>query len=187
MATDQSHIDPVSHMAQQWRQVAPALDTTPLLVLGRLQRIQARADVLLRARFAAEGLGPGEFDVLAALRRHDPTGPIPAGELAQATLVTAGAATKRVDRLVAAGLATRSRASTDGRSRSVSLTDRGRQLTDRLMAAHMNAEADILSALTRDEQSQLAGLLAQLLHTLESAQDDAKPAPPDGRREEVAG
>jgi DNA-binding MarR family transcriptional regulator len=154
-------------MAQQWAQVLPGLNTKPLLILGRLQRAVARTDPLLRPKFAAAGLGAGEFDVLAALRRHDPTGPVSAGELAEAMLVTAGAATKRVDRLIAAGLVTRERAGPDGRGRYIALTGRGRELTDRLMAAHMTTEEVILSGLDQGEQEQLAHLLTRLLNHIE--------------------
>ncbi|MEO6885104.1 MAG: MarR family winged helix-turn-helix transcriptional regulator [Jatrophihabitantaceae bacterium] len=163
--------DAVARMSQQWRQVLPGLDTQPLLVLGRLQRVVARTDPLLRLKFAAAGLGPGEFDVLAALRREDPAGPVPAGELAETMLVTAGAATKRADRLIAAGLVTRERSGTDGRGRYLALTGRGRELTDRLMTAHMDTEASILSGLGQSEQDQLAHLLSRLLNHLEEPSD----------------
>lgn len=163
--------DAVALMAQQWRQVLPGLNTEPLLVLGRLQRAVARTDPLLRPEFAAAGLGAGEFDVLAALRRHDPTGPVSAGQLAEAMLVTAGAATKRVDRLIAAGLVTRERAGADGRGRYVALTAHGRELTDRLMTAHMTTEASILSGLGQGEQAQLAHLLTRLLNHIEQPPD----------------
>jgi DNA-binding MarR family transcriptional regulator len=155
-------------MAEQWQLVLPGLDTRPLLVLGRLQHIVSRSDARLRPTFAAAGLGAGDFDVLAALRRRDPTGPVPLGELAESMLVTAGAATKRVDRLVAGGLVTRERSGTDGRGRSIALTARGRTLTDRLMAMHMANEAAILSALEADEQQQLAYLLSRILGHIEN-------------------
>lgn len=160
--------DAVARMAEQWRRVFPSLDTRPLLVLGRLQRITARSDVRLRPTFAAAGLGAGDFDVLTALRRRDPEGPVPAGDLAESMLVTAGASTKRVDRLVAAGLVTRERSGSDGRGRHIALTGRGRTLTDRLMDRHMINEAAILSALDEDEQEQLAGLLARVLDFIEN-------------------
>lgn len=163
--------DAVARMSGQWRRILPDLDTGPLLVLGRLQRIVARTDPLLRPKFAAEGLGGGDFDVLAALRRHDPAKPVSAGELAETMLVTAGAATKRVDRLVAAGLVTRERSATDGRGQYVSLTGHGRELTDRLMAAHMSTEASILAGLDRGEQEQLAHLLTGLLNHIEEPSD----------------
>lgn len=159
--------DAVAHMVGQWQRVLPELDASPLLTFGRLQRISALIHPALRPTFAAVDLGVGDFDVLAALRRHDPSGPLPVGDLAEAMLVTAGAITKRVDRLVAAGLVTRQRSATDGRGRSIRLTERGRVLTDQLIERHLRNEAALLQDLTRDEQEQLANLLARLLAGLE--------------------
>ncbi|GAB3557992.1 MarR family winged helix-turn-helix transcriptional regulator [Spelaeicoccus albus] len=167
-SSNQPAADAVAGMADEWKHVLPDLDTRPLLVLGRLQRIVARSDASLRPAFAAAGLGAGDFDVLAALRRRDPAGPVPAGDLAEAMLVTPGAATKRVDRLAAAGLVTREASESDRRGRSIALTGRGRTLTDRLMNEHMANEATVIAALDDAEQDQLAGLLARILNHIEA-------------------
>ena len=56
---------------------------------------------------------------------HDPRGRAP-GELAANTMVTTGAMTKRIDRLVQSGLVTRRESTTDGRRRVVGLSPKGR-------------------------------------------------------------
>ena len=160
--------DVVGTIVEQWRARLPALDTSPLLVLGRIQRLATLCDPLLRAPFAQADLAPGDFDVLAALRRV-PAQALSNGDLARATLVTPGAMTKRIDRLAQAGLVTRDRDPEDARGRVVMLTADGERLVDRLMADHMANEATILSALDSEEFQRLAGLLGKLLASVEAS------------------
>lgn len=53
---------------------------------------------------------------------------LPQGEIAEHTMVTAGATSKRVDRLMIGGLVSRHPRADDGRGRVVTLTRRGREL-----------------------------------------------------------
>lgn len=78
-----------------------------MLVIGRIQRLAQLLDVALRPPFAHAGLGQGDFDVLAALRRSGPPYSRSPGQLREALMVTSGAVTKQVDRLLAKGLVTR--------------------------------------------------------------------------------
>ena len=152
--------DVVDRIVEQWDAVALGVDASPLHVVGRVQRLAALWDLALRPPFVAAGLTAGDFDVLAVLRREGM--PVSPSRLAASMLVTAGATTKRVDRLVASGLVSRGAPSRDGRERLVSLTDRGRELTDGLMRAHLANESALLSGLTDDERETLAGLLRKL-------------------------
>lgn len=138
-----------------------------MAVVGRLHRLAALLDVELRTVFAEEGLGNGDFDVLATLRRSGPPFRLSAGELAASTLVTSGAVTKRVDRLEARGLVRRTVSAADGRGRVIELTSEGRALTDELLGRHWANEDRLLHALDPHERDQLAGLLRCLLLDLE--------------------
>jgi DNA-binding MarR family transcriptional regulator len=161
-------MDQVAEIAGQWRVERPDLDPSPMLVLGRIQRIEALADAVLRAPFAAAGLGHGEFDALAALRRAGRPFALSPGQLADAMLVTTGAVTKRVDRLVERGLAARATAPGDGRARVVTLTPAGRRLTDRLIAEHLDNERALLGGLSPAELDRLADLLGRLLRSIDT-------------------
>lgn len=155
-------MDKVEHSAEQWRLLHPDMDVDPLLVVGRVQRLWALWDDQLRGIFAEAGLHSGDFDVLAALRRTDR--PVTPGDLARSMLVTAGATTKRVDRLNEAGLVERvDRGDGDGRQRPVQLTPTGIATADRLMRAHLANEARLLESLSAREQQELATLLSRLL------------------------
>jgi DNA-binding MarR family transcriptional regulator len=154
--------DAVGLIARTWARERPDLDPSPLLVIGRLIRLSVAYDVALRPPFAAAGLGSGDFDLLAALRRAGEPYTLTPSELATAMLVTSGAVTKRLDRLEGQSYVHRAASASDGRSRTVTLTDAGRQLVDELMPVHLANEARLLQPLTPDQQLQLAELLRLL-------------------------
>lgn len=152
----------VQHMVDQWKSERPDLDASPMLVVGRMFRLVSSWDRELRGPFAEAGLGNGDFDVLAALRRAGEPYALSAGALSRTVLVTTGAITKRVDRLEADGRVTRSVAEEDSRGRRITLTEAGLRLTDELMEVHLENQRHLLEALGPGEQAELAGLLEKL-------------------------
>ncbi len=164
--------DAVDRITDQWARERPELDTSPMGVVGRLHRLAALLDVELRTVFATAGLGNGEFDVLATLRRSGPPFRLTPAELCSSAMVTSGAVTKRVDRLEERGLVTRSVSESDRRGREVHLTARGRALVDDLVVEHWANEDRLLQPLDAAERDQLAGLLRRLLVALEGPADD---------------
>ncbi|WP_285703287.1 MarR family transcriptional regulator [Microtetraspora sp. NBRC 16547] len=163
--------DAIAAIAEQWKHERPDLDATPMLVIGRLFRLTDALDQRLRPPFGAAELGNGDFDVLAALRRSGEPYTLSAGELSRTVLVSTGAITKRVDRLEARGLVTRSVAEADSRGRLITLTDEGIALTDELIAVHLDNQRRLLAGLSGDEQAQLASLLERLSSTLDASDD----------------
>src|SRR5690606_42131151 len=65
--------------------------SSPMLAVGRLFRVTDALDRRLRPPFATAGLGNGDFDVLAALRRSGDPYALTPGELSRTILVTTGA------------------------------------------------------------------------------------------------
>ncbi|MGC4783478.1 MarR family transcriptional regulator [Micromonospora zamorensis] len=154
--------DRITQIVGQWRRERPDLDPSPLLIIGRIQQLAVVLDAALRPPFAAADLGNGEFDVLAALRREGDPYALTAGQLSQRMLVTTGAVTKRVDRLIARGLVSRSVFESDARGRVVALTPAGMTLIDHLIEEHLANEARILRGLTDSDRAALERLLATL-------------------------
>ena len=149
----------VDDVMAQWGRERPDLDVSPQAVFGRLHRLAdlTRAD-LIRG-YAAFGLGEGEFDVMAALRRAPHGGELAPGEIARYTMVTTGAVSKRLDRLEEAGLVQRRSSAVDARSKVVVLTDAGRRLIDEAFTAHIANEHRLLAPLTAEERAHLVTLL----------------------------
>lgn len=159
MSPEPDHVDSI---VAQWEHERPDLDPSPMHVIGRVSRLAATVDELLRPVFVARGLGDGDFDVLAALRRSGAPYELTPGELGASTMVTSGAVTKRVDRLERGGLVERRVDDSDARGRRIRLTEQGIALIDEAFAVHMANEARMLAGLTAAERSDLVRLLRRL-------------------------
>ncbi|MGA1835821.1 MarR family transcriptional regulator [Herbiconiux sp. 11R-BC] len=159
--------DRVARIQEEWRRERPELDVSPQGVIGRLHRLAGHLTGELTEVYARHGLGEGEFDVLATLRRSGPPYERAPGELAEHTMVTTGAVTKRLDRLVQAGLVTRRPAGGDGRRRVVALTPKGVQLIDAAFAEHMANERRLVEQLSAADRAALERILTGWLAAFE--------------------
>jgi len=160
-------MDRAAFAAEQWRQQLPGLDTAGMVVLGRLaEAAQLIARDHLNPLFARFGLQPGEFDVLATLRRSGPPYRLTPTTLYEAAMISSGSMTNRLDRLEKAGLVQRLPNPEDGRGTLVGLSEAGLTLIDEAVNAHVANQRRVLAGLDAAEQVQLAGLLEKLLATL---------------------
>jgi DNA-binding MarR family transcriptional regulator len=157
-------MDRAAKAVEQWKRERPDLDVSPMLVLGRLNEASSLvARDRLAPLFARFGLQAGEFDVLATLRRSGQPYALTPTALYEATMVTSGAMTNRLDRLEKAGLILRGPHPNDRRGIVVQLTENGLALIDAALTAHVANEHEILAGLTVAERDTLAGLLAKLI------------------------
>lgn len=157
--------DRVSDFLAMWAHERPDLDASPMGVLGRISRANAIIGRELSEYFADSGLQPGEFDVLATLRRVGAPYTLSPGALAATTMVSGAAVTNRLNRLEDKGLIRRSIDPDNRRAIRVVLTDRGRALVDDLVEGHLANERRLLAGLDPAEQEQLGALLARLLES----------------------
>ncbi|TFC21811.1 MarR family winged helix-turn-helix transcriptional regulator [Cryobacterium glucosi] len=160
--------DRVARIQAEWRRERPDLDVAPQAVIGRLHRLAAHLTGELASVYRAHDLGEGEFDVLAALRRAGSPYERAPRELADHTMVTTGAMTKRLDRLAAAGLIVRRHVAGDGRRRVVALTPRGLDVIDAAFADHMDNERRLVDQLSDDDRDRLEAILTRWLRAYES-------------------
>jgi DNA-binding MarR family transcriptional regulator len=152
--------------AGQWAQERPDLDTSPMILLGRLAEAALRtARDHLNPLFAEHGLQPGEFDVLATLRRSGAPHALTPTDLYEAAMISSGSMTNRIDRLEKAGLVERRPNPADKRGTLVALTADGLNLIDALIALHVANQHNVVSGLDLREQEILSELLAKLLAT----------------------
>lgn len=156
--------------AEQWQRELPQLDTRAMQVVGQLGTVaQLMARDWLNPLFAEHGLQPGEFDVLATLRRSGAPYALTPTALYEAAMLSSGGMTNRIDRLETAGLIERQKHPTDRRGVLVALTSQGKELIDKLVLLHVANEQRMLAALTAREQGQLGQLLAKLLQGMTQA------------------
>lgn len=158
--------DNVDWRLNQWRTERPDIDPTPMGVVARIQRACRLLERELRDHFATHDLQLWEFDMLGTLRRSGQPYQLTAGQLVESSMVTSGAITNRIDRLVAKELVTREVDPLNRRSVLITLTERGRELIDGIVVDHVDLEAKLLSKLSGRDQEHLTGLLRQLLTSL---------------------
>jgi DNA-binding MarR family transcriptional regulator len=160
--------DDVDRLVEAWQRQRSDLDLRPMEVLSRVTRLGHHLDRARRQAFAEHAIESWEFDVLAALRRAGAPYELSPGRLLRETLVTSGTMTNRVDRLVARHLVERLPDPSDRRGVLVRLTDTGRTTVDGALESLLARERALLAGLGPTQQSQLAGLLRELVVPFEA-------------------
>lgn len=161
--------DSVDRIIAQWAQARPDLDVSPMGIIGRLSKLTRIFERTLQDVFIRYELQPGEFDLLATLRRSgSETRGLTAGELAESAMVTSGAITNRLDRLVAKALVTREMDPLSRRTIRVALTERGRNVVDQALVDHLKNEDQLLASLPAEQREKLEAMLRDLLLAQES-------------------
>lgn len=158
MASDQ-----VDAILAQWKRERPDLDVSPMGLIGRTNRLANYFKKAIGKTFAEFGLNPGEFDVLATLRRTGAPYQLSPTELFKSMMVSSGTMTNRIDGLEKAGLVERIPDPGDRRGTLIQLTDKGFALIEKALEAHVENEHRILSNLDESEREALAQLLRKLL------------------------
>ncbi|KAA3651008.1 MAG: MarR family transcriptional regulator [Proteobacteria bacterium] len=163
--------DAIDTILAQWRRERPELDLAPMGVIGRLARCAALMQRELETAFSAFGIGRGEFDVLATLRRAGAPYCLSPTALFNSLMITSGTMTHRLQGLEARGWIVREPDPADARSKRVKLTPAGQALIDKAVEAHLENERRILAPLDTASRSALDAQLARLLAVLEPPTD----------------
>ena len=159
--------DEVDQLIAAWQRERPDLDVSPLQVLSRVTRLARHLDIARREAFALHDLEPGEFDVLAALRRAGQPYALTPSQLVNANLVTSGTMTNRVDRLVIKDFVRREPDPSDGRGVLVALTTTGRAKVDLALRDLLSRERELLKNLSESDSVELANALRKIVLPLD--------------------
>ncbi|GAA4571630.1 MarR family winged helix-turn-helix transcriptional regulator [Planotetraspora kaengkrachanensis] len=161
--SDPIDADEVDAIVQQWAVERPELDTLPMEVFGRIYRIARQMGDRVEESYARFGIGRGEFDVLAALRRAGEPYTLSPSRLSATLMLTSGGMTGRLDKLERAGLVQRVPDPGDRRALRARLTAKGREVVDGAVGAGLAEQAAVLSRLPERQRTELAALLRTLL------------------------
>lgn len=161
---DSDHVD---RIVEQWAEQRPELDTSGLRVAARAIRLQRYLDQAVSDAVRPFGLHIGELNVLATLRRSGPPFQLTPTQLYRGLLLSSGAMTNRLDRLEANNLITRTVDPDDRRRVQVALTERGREVIDQAMDAHVSRLDEVLAGIDDQQRTELEDLLRTLLIRLE--------------------
>jgi DNA-binding MarR family transcriptional regulator len=170
--TDQDHID---RFLKRLEVLPPeiGIDLEVEGIVDRINGIRRRIHRGMEATLAEHGLTQPDWQVLTALRLAPDHRSSP-GVLAADLELSSGAMTSRLDRLEESGLITRLADSNDRRGVVVELTKAGLAAWDTAADIQGRREAFFASALTKEEQVQLNGLLRKLMLAFESREPDEK-------------
>ena len=178
---------PVDLMIERWERERPDLDASSLAIIARVTRLARAIDEDAADALREFNLSDVEFQLLAAIRTAPDCRAAPR-TLLQPLMVTSGGLTNRIDRLESAGFLVRAPNPDDRRGVFLELTPRGRELVDRVTAAYLQNQDDLLrEALTDGERATLAPLLRKLLDSLSARSTQRQPAQRGPRARDPAG
>jgi DNA-binding MarR family transcriptional regulator len=141
----------------------PQLDTEGYDVAGRIIRLAHAIETTRSEQLASYGLSPGEFDVLATVRRIDQGEGVNPGRFLESMVITSGGLSKRLDRLETEGLIERSPDPNDRRGTLIRLTPHGQAVIDEVLPLVVKSESEVIKAkLTPRQLEQTADLLRRL-------------------------
>ena len=155
-------------IAASLKRERPDLDQTDYLYLLYAQRVGRILDAVDDRHCRTEfGISAAEMRVLFALRRAGPTYALRPTELFRSLLVTSGAITKQVDRLILAGYVDRQPGPDRSGGFLIHLAERGFKAADAALTALADSSVVSHSALTTKERETVSRLLAKMLQDLE--------------------
>lgn len=160
-------MDKLDHVIAQWQQEKPDMDTSSMALVGRLLRLSKYIESSIIQCHKKIGLTPGEFDVLATLRRSGEIASLTPSELTSALLLTSGAMTNRLDKLNEKGFIHRKHCEQDRRSVTVELTEKGYQLVDQALDFHVRVLDDLTKRLSDEDKTSVSMTLRAWLTTFE--------------------
>ena len=152
---------PAAQIAADWQRERPGTPVSSIEIVTPVWRLAKLLADDRRRVLAAAGVDGATLDLLAVLRRDGPPYTLSTREIADRTLVTAGAVSQRVARAERDGLVTRMPGG--NRSVLVTLTDTGHATVERTVDQVLGREAMLVAGLTSDQRADLAGLLDTLL------------------------
>lgn len=156
--------DRVDRIRERLAELYPDLDTTAFGITGRVLRLAREIEMQRAEHLASFDLAPGDFDVLATLRRTDLGDGVNPGRLLESLLITSGGLTKRLDRLEEAGHIERHPDPSDRRATRVRFSPQGLEVIDEAIPSLLEMEgASTLSRLSTNQVEQAASMLRRLV------------------------
>ena len=154
--------DLIDDMQAEWAEQRPDIDFSSIGAVVRIQLLAKLLNDNAEQALSQFGLKLWEYDVLSALRRQGRPYEMLASELAQASLLTSGTITTRIDGLENRGLVERRPDSHDRRAINIRLTSKGKELIDKAVAARIDRADEQLSCMTESEIARISSGLRKL-------------------------
>ena len=163
-----------AEVAALWSAELPGLDLNPFLVSGTIMRLAQRLERVFTATARARGVGPGELRILLALRRSAPRYALSPTALFRRLMITSGAVSKQVDRLVELGHVTRMADPDVLRGVLIQLQPSGREIAEDAMREICSANGG-LENLSQGDAGTVLDALSLVGHVLDEAELAGEP------------
>lgn len=167
--------DAVDAIALAWLRERPGTAVEGIGVITRIWRCAKLLGDDRRRTLEAAGADAATLDLLSVLRRAGPPYQLTTRELAEHTLVTAGAISQRIARAERDGFVERSAGQKGSRTVLVTLAPAGHTHVEHLVDRVLGREAELISNLSAEQQRTLSDLLRLLLDDLHSRIDEHRP------------
>lgn len=165
-------------IAASLKRERPDLDQADYLYLLYAQRVGRILEVVEDRHCRSDyGISGADMRVLYALRRAGPAYALRPTELFRSLLVTSGAISKQVDRLMAAGYVDRQPGPDKSGGFLIHLTDKGFRAADSSLSAIADSTIVSHSALSPEERQTVCRLLEKMLLDLEERLHEPDPKP----------
>lgn len=160
-------LDWIEDFSRNWEKEYAEVDVSALPPLVRLARIGVLIEEFQHDVLEPFELTPGDYGVLAALRRAGKPYALNPSQLYSRLRKSSGGMTKILKRLEEAELVERRPDPEDGRGTLVYLTRRGLALQDRVFSAFLTATNSLLSPLSDRQKTDADRVLKDLLELFE--------------------
>ena len=159
--------DSVDVSLDVWSRELPDLDLGIEGIVERIDKLKHYVDRAMQETLEAYDLSHGEWKLLANLRWGGPPYRGKPGKLAKRLGLSSGAMTNRLDNMERRGVIRRIDDPDDRRGVIVELTEEGKQVWDKAVAAQAEKESIVATALGEKERRQLDELLRRLMNAFE--------------------
>jgi len=151
---------------------AYVLDSSPLAVFTRLQRVGLHLERLQAEAMAEIDMTFADYTIVATLHREPTPHALPVSRLAELVLRPMGSITQVVDRLEKAGLVSRQLDPHDRRRVLIELTDAGIEIAERGDKAYGVSRERVIATMASADVVRIDKAITTMLLALEHDQQD---------------
>jgi DNA-binding MarR family transcriptional regulator len=155
-------MDLVDEIVADWAVQRPDIDCSGKAIVCRILRFYSYYLSVLEKSLKPLGIAPNVFSVLVTIRRKGKRAEINVKTMMQEVLVTSGAMSNLLNRLIDEELITKRPDANDARSMLVRLTPKGLKVIEKAMEIQAACERKLISSLNQKEREQLSLLLKKI-------------------------
>jgi DNA-binding MarR family transcriptional regulator len=154
--------DLLDNLVNDWKKERPDLDASSMLIIGRILKLGKILEKSANSALLKNNITYTDLDVLATLRRSGKPYSLTPKQLMQSVLITSGAMTALLNRLMKLNLIYRSPDLHDGRIKRAGLTKKGVDLIDEAIETRFYEANESVKMFTTKEKEVLSNLLKKM-------------------------